>query len=40
MIARLGEPSRLKVVSGADHFFEGRLAEVVSAVSEFVEEYD
>jgi alpha/beta superfamily hydrolase len=32
----LDEPKQLKIVEGADHFFEGRLTELVDAVSSFI----
>jgi alpha/beta superfamily hydrolase len=38
LFARLAEPKRLKVIEGADHFFEGRLEELSLAVKEFIKE--
>jgi alpha/beta superfamily hydrolase len=35
-VAKLSEPKTLKVIEGADHFFEGRLPELEKAVSEFI----
>jgi uncharacterized protein len=32
----LDEPKQLKIVEGADHFFEGHLTELVDAVSSFI----
>jgi uncharacterized protein len=32
----VGEPKRLVVIQGADHFFEGHLAELQEAVTDFV----
>ena len=37
LVARLREPKELKVIEGADHFFEGRLEELEQTVSSFVE---
>ena len=34
--AALDQPKKLKIVEGADHFFEGRLNELGEAVSEFI----
>jgi alpha/beta superfamily hydrolase len=36
LVGRLKEPKQLKVIEGADHFFEGRLDELGRAVSEFI----
>ena len=36
VFASLDEPKYLKIVEGADHFFESRLTEVVDAVSTFI----
>jgi len=35
-VARLDEPKQLKIIAGADHFFEGHLPELYQAVSEFI----
>ncbi len=35
-VARLAEPKSLKIIEGADHFFEGHLPELAHAVSEFI----
>jgi uncharacterized protein len=35
-VAKLSEPKTLKIIEGADHFFEGRLAELEKAVSDFI----
>jgi uncharacterized protein len=37
LFATLDEPKQLKIIEGADHFFEGKLTEVAQAVSEFIE---
>jgi len=34
--AALEEPKKLKIIEGADHFFEGRLTELAEAVSGFI----
>lgn len=36
-VAGVSGPSQIKIVDGADHFFEGRLDEVQQAVSEFIQ---
>lgn len=36
MFASLDEPKQLKIIEGADHFFEGHLSELTEAVSSFV----
>ena len=36
VFASLDEPKQLKIVEGADHFFEGRLAELAEIVSSFI----
>jgi alpha/beta superfamily hydrolase len=36
LFAALDEPKQLKIVEGADHFFEGRLSEVVDAITSFI----
>jgi len=36
LISTLEEPKKLKIIEGADHFFEGHLAELADAVSEFI----
>ena len=35
-VAKLSEPKTLKVIEGADHFFEGHLPELEKAVSDFI----
>lgn len=35
-VARLDEPKTLKIIEGADHFFEGHLPELYQAASEFI----
>ena len=39
LFARLTEPKRLKIITGADHFFEGRLEELSQSVTEFIKEF-
>jgi alpha/beta superfamily hydrolase len=34
----LDEPKTLKIIEGADHFFEGRLEELMQAVSSFIDD--
>ncbi len=36
LFASLDEPKQLKIIEGADHFFEGRLTELVDAISSFI----
>lgn len=36
MFASLDEPKHLRIIEGADHFFEGRLTELADAVSSFI----
>jgi alpha/beta superfamily hydrolase len=36
MFASLDEPKQLKIIEGADHFFEGRLSELVDSISSFI----
>ncbi|HJZ68375.1 MAG TPA: alpha/beta fold hydrolase [Blastocatellia bacterium] len=36
LISTLEEPKKLNIIEGADHFFEGHLAELADAVSEFI----
>ena len=36
LIETLDEPKSLKLIEGADHFFEGHLPELAQAVSEFI----
>jgi len=36
-VARLSEPKTLKVIEGADHFFNGHLEELEKAVSDFID---
>jgi len=33
----LDEPKTLKIIEGADHFFEGRLTEFAEAISKFID---
>jgi alpha/beta superfamily hydrolase len=40
LFARLTAPKRLKVIGGADHFFEGQLEELAQAVKDFIKEFD
>lgn len=35
-VAKLSEPKSLKIIEGADHFFEGHLPELAQAVSDFI----
>jgi uncharacterized protein len=35
----LPEPKRLKIIEGADHFFEGHLEELEQAVKEFIADF-
>ncbi|HXG93108.1 MAG TPA: alpha/beta fold hydrolase [Blastocatellia bacterium] len=35
-VARLSEPKQLRIIEGADHFFEGHLPELAQAVSDFI----
>jgi alpha/beta superfamily hydrolase len=36
----LDQPKKLKIIDGADHFFDGRLNELGEAVSEFIVSVD
>ncbi|HEY3137378.1 MAG TPA: alpha/beta fold hydrolase [Blastocatellia bacterium] len=36
LFSTLAEPKQLRIIAGADHFFEGHLTELAGAVSEFV----
>jgi len=36
LFALLDEPKQLKIIQGADHFFEGHLPELAAAVSAFI----
>lgn len=36
LFVSLDEPKQLKIIEGADHFFEGRLTELADAVSSFI----
>lgn len=36
LFASLDEPKELKIIEGADHFFEGHLAELAQVVSNFI----
>jgi uncharacterized protein len=38
--AAMDHPKKLKIIDGADHFFEGRLGELGEAVSEFISSVD
>lgn len=40
LFASLDEPKELKIIEGADHFFEGRLGELADAVSNFIASVD
>ncbi len=35
-VAKLSEPKELRIIEGADHFFEGHLTELAQAVSSFI----
>ena len=35
--ASLDEPKHIKIIDGADHFFEGHLPELAEAVTKFIE---
>jgi alpha/beta superfamily hydrolase len=35
-VGKLREPKTLKIIEGADHFFEGHLAELEKTVSDFI----
>lgn len=36
-VAGLSEPKTMKIIEGADHFFDGHLAELEKAVSDFID---
>lgn len=36
LFSKLDEPKQLRIIAGADHFFEGHLSELADAVSEFI----
>ncbi|MGA9774040.1 MAG: alpha/beta fold hydrolase [Blastocatellia bacterium] len=36
LVAKLSEPKRLKIIEGADHFFEGHLPELAETVADFI----
>lgn len=36
VFASLDEPKQLKIIEGADHFFEGRLSELADAILSFI----
>lgn len=36
LFASLDDPKELKIIEGADHFFEGRLNELVDAITNFI----
>jgi uncharacterized protein len=36
LVERLSEPKRLKIIEGADHFFEGHLVELADSISRFI----
>jgi alpha/beta superfamily hydrolase len=38
LVASVPEPKKLVLIEGADHFFEGRLAEIRRAIEEWVKE--
>jgi alpha/beta superfamily hydrolase len=38
-VDRLDEPKTLKIIDGADHFFEGHLDELAQAVADFIARY-
>lgn len=38
-VDRLDEPKTLKIIDGADHFFEGHLTELAQAVANFIARY-
>ena len=38
-VERLAGPKALKIIAGADHFFEGHLPELAQAVAEFISQY-
>ncbi|MDQ2938780.1 MAG: hypothetical protein M3R67_14970, partial [Acidobacteriota bacterium] len=40
LFASLDEPKEKKIIEGADHFFEGHLAELAEAVSNFIASVD
>ncbi|MEK6321567.1 MAG: alpha/beta fold hydrolase [Acidobacteriota bacterium] len=40
LFASLDEPKELKIIEGADHFFEGHLKELAQAVSNFIGSVD
>jgi alpha/beta superfamily hydrolase len=40
LFAALDEPKQLRIIEGADHFFEGHLTELAQAVSRFIESVD
>jgi len=40
LFAKLAEPKRLKIIQGADHFFEGHLEELSQAVKDFIKEFE
>jgi alpha/beta superfamily hydrolase len=35
--ASLDEPKQMKIIDGADHFFEGHLPELAEAVTKFID---
>jgi alpha/beta superfamily hydrolase len=39
LFATLDEPKELRIIEGADHFFEGHLTELQQAVSSFIDAY-
>ena len=39
LFAKLMEPKRLKIIRGADHFFEGQLEELSQAVKDFIADF-
>jgi hypothetical protein len=40
VFAGLAEPKQLKIIEGADHFFEGHLTELIQVVSNFIDNVD
>jgi alpha/beta superfamily hydrolase len=38
-VNQLPEPKTLRVIAGAEHFFEGKLGELASVISEFLDRY-
>ena len=38
LLGKLDEPKQMKVIEGADHFFEGHLPELAEVVSQFIQQ--